>query len=225
MHDKHHKEYEPIEVEGFFRVDHNLICIGIMLGIGRWIALQFGADDPLPDTSLGAALEAILQALRSHLAAAIAIFAVCVGGTLSAAGAGEIEWPSALRRNGRGPRADSLPPLNTDARMAEARLNRVVARINAMPADLREEASIELRGIEERHLPALRKAHRKARATVPPASPQAEALDNDYAASLHRMSGTLEKLASRSEDLGRERLTWQTLVIEERFPATSRETD
>ncbi|WP_132910753.1 hypothetical protein [Sphingomonas sp. BK235] len=225
MHDKHHRAYEPIEVEGFFRVDHYLIYVGVMLGIGRWIALQFGADDPLPDTSLGAALEAILQGLRSHLAAAIAIFAVCVGGTLSAAGAGEIEWPSASRRNGRDPSADSPPPLNTDARMAEARLSRVIARINAMPADLREEASIELGGIEERHLPALRNAHRKARATVSPASPQAEALDNNYAASIDRMSATLEELAARSEELGRERLAWQTLVIEERFPATSREAD
>lgn len=225
MHDKHHKANEPIEVEGFFRVDHYLIYVGVMLGIGRIVALQFGADDPVPDTFTGAALEAILQALRSHLAAAIAIFAVCVGGTLSASGAGEIEWPSASRRSGRNPRGDSLPPLNTDARMAEARLNRVIARINAMPSDLREEASIEIAGVENRHLPALREAHRKARATVSPASPQAEVLDNNYAGSIDRMSATLEQLAARSEELGRERLAWQTLVIEERFPATSRETD
>ena len=109
--------------------------------------------------------------------------------------------------------------------MAEARIAGLLARLKAVPEELREEATIELEGIEQRHMPALTRAHRKARATVSPTSQQADELDTDYAASLNRLSATLEQMLDRSTALGRDRLQWQSLVIEERFPTASVEKD
>ena len=58
-----------------------------------------------------------------------------------------------------------------------------------------------------------------------PTSQQADELDTDYAASLNRLSATLEQMLDRSTALGRDRLQWQSLVIEERFPTASVEKD
>lgn len=132
----------------------------------------------------------------------LAVVLILVGGMLYATGMGYIELAGPF--DGTAPRPKPLAatlPMNIDARMAEARIAGLLARLKAVPEELREEATIELEGIEQRHMPALTRAHRKARATVSPTSQQADELDTDYAASLNRLSATLEQMLDRSTAL------------------------
>ena len=217
---------QPASPKGGFDIGLHCALLGVFLSAANFMTSQFaelgngvGADPASP-------LQQIADLLSGNVVKLLAVVLILVGGMLYATGMGYIEL--AGPSDGTAPRPNPLAatlPMNIDARMAEARISGLFARLKAVPEELREEATIELEGIEQRHMPALTRAHRKARATVSPTSQQADELDTDYAASLNRLSDTLEQMLDRSTALGRDRLQWQSLVIEERFPTASVEKD
>jgi hypothetical protein len=215
MDDKH----KPTSPSGGFDIGLTCALLGLFLSAANFLTSNFieiadglGTDD-------GGSVQPIADLLGSDIVKSLAVVLVVVGGVLYSTGLGYIELSARSAEPAATPKPAATLPLNIDARMAEARIAGLIARLKAVPEELREEATIELDGIEQRHMPALTQAHRKARATVSPTSQQADELDTDYAASLNRLSATLEQMVNRSEALGRERLQWQTLVIEERFPS------
>jgi|FEC22Drversion2_1045045.scaffolds.fasta_scaffold03981_4 hypothetical protein len=217
---------QPTSPKGGFDIGLTCGLLGVFLSAANFMTSQFaelgngvGADPASP-------LQQIADLLSGNVVKLLAVVLILVGGMLYATGMGYIELAGPF--DGTAPRPKPLAatlPMNIDARMAEARIAGLLARLKAVPEELREEATIELEGIEQRHMPALTRAHRKARATVSPTSQQADELDTDYAASLNRLSATLEQMLDRSTALGRDRLQWQSLVIEERFPTASVEKD
>ncbi|MBB3349742.1 hypothetical protein [Sphingomonas sp. BK069] len=210
---------QPTSPRGGFDIGLNCGLLGVFLSAANFITSQSAELGDGLGTDHASPMQQIADLLSGNVVKSLAVVLILVGGMLYATGMGYIEL--AGPSEGTAPRQKPLAatlPMNIDARMAEARIAGLFARLKAVPEELREEATIELEGIEQRHMPALTQAHRKARSTVSPTSQQADELDTDYAASLNRLSATLEQMVNRSEALGRERLHWQTLVIEERFP-------
>ncbi|MBB3349407.1 hypothetical protein [Sphingomonas sp. BK069] len=216
---------QPTSPKGGFDVGLNAALLGVFLSAANFVTSQFAEFGEGLGTDHGSPLQQIADLLSGDVVKPLAVVLILVGGMLYATGMGYIELAGPSKGNAPRPKPLATLPMNIDARMAEARITGLLARLKAVPEELREEATIELEGIEQRHMPALTRAHRKARATVSPTSKQADELDTDYAASLNRLSATLEQMVDRSEALGRERLQWQTLVIEERFPNAGPEKD
>lgn len=217
---------QPTSPKGGFDIGLHCGLLGVFLSAANFMTSQFAELGNGVDADPASPLQQIADLLSGNVVKSLAVVLILVGGVLYATGIGYIE----LAGHSEGTAARTKPlaatlPMNIDARMAEARIAGLLARLKAIPEELREEATIELEGIEQRHMPALAQAHRKARATVSPTSQQADELDTDYAGSLNRLSATLEQMVDRSEALGRERLQWQSLVIEERFPTASVEKD
>jgi hypothetical protein len=217
---------QPTSPKGGFDIGLNCALLGVFLSAANFLTSQFAEFGDGVGNGHASPMQQIADLLSGNVVKSLAVVLILVGGLLYATGIGYIELAGPSEGNASRPKRPAATlPMNIDARMAEARIAELLARLKGIPEELREEATIELEGIEQRHMPALTRAHRKARATVSPTSPQADELDTDYAASLNRLSATLEHMADRSEALGRERLRWQTLVIKERFPTTSVEKD
>lgn len=120
----------------------------------------------------------------------------------------------------------SAPPteitLSSQAADAKARVQGLIARVSHMPAEAFDLTTRnEFDAIRERHLPDLDQAHRDARETVENGTAEASAIDADYAASLDRLAGTLNKLAEECSGRARADLTVQYRFIETRHPAPS----
>jgi type IV secretory pathway VirB2 component (pilin) len=217
---------QPTSPKGGFDIGLTCGLLGVFLSAANFMTSKFAELDAGLGTRSGDPLvQQIADLLSGNIVKSLAVLLIVAGGLLYSFGVGYIELGVRSDQTTARPKQAASLPMNIDARMAEARIAGLLARLKAVPEELREEATIELEGIEQRHMPALTQAHREARATVSPTSKQADELDADYAASLDRLSATLAQMVNRSEALGRERLQWQTLVIEERFPNAGHEKD
>lgn len=133
------------------------------------------------------------------------------------------EFRSSTTAEGEKPKRIPTLPMSAAARTAETRLNALSAQFRSIPENMvLPEASIEFERIQTNHVPDVRLAHREARSTVSPTSEKADALDEDYAGMLNRISDTVERLIEGCEALGRERLEVQGRFIEARHPGFDR---
>ena len=133
------------------------------------------------------------------------------------------EFRSSTTAKGEKPKRIPTLPMSEAARAAEARFNALSAQFRSMPENMvLPEASIEFERIQEKHVPDVRLAHREARSTVSPTSEKADALDEDYAGMLGRISDSVQHLIEGCEALGRERLEVQARFIEARHHGDDR---
>ncbi len=147
---------QPTSPKGGFDIGLTCGLLGVFLSAANFMTSQFaelgngvGADPASP-------LQQIADLLSGNVVKLLAVVLILVGGMLYATGMGYIEL--AGPSDGTAPRPNPLAatlPMNIDARMAEARIAGLLARLKAVPEELREEATIELEGIEQRHMPAL----------------------------------------------------------------------
>lgn len=217
---------QPTSPRGGFDIGLTCGLLGVFLSAANFMTSKFAELDVGLGTRSGDPLvQQIADLLSGNIVKSLAVLLIVAGGLLYSFEIGYIELGVRSDQTTARPKQAASLPMNIGARMAEARIAKLLDRLKAVPEDLREEATIELEGVEQRHMPALTQAHRRARATVSPTSQQADELDTNYAASLNHLSATLEQMLDRSTALGRDRLQWQSLVIEERFPAASAEKD
>lgn len=111
------------------------------------------------------------------------------------------------------------PVLNSEAQVATAQVDKLVARFRDLPGDaVPMDARIEYDAIVDKHLPSLRSAHHDARSTVAVGSDDADALDHDFAQSLNRLSASLVRLLDDCGEDARGRFEVEQRFIEMRHP-------
>ncbi|WP_085811299.1 hypothetical protein [Sphingomonas sp. TZW2008] len=117
------------------------------------------------------------------------------------------------------PARGQAPALNSEAQVATAQIDKLVARFHDLPEDaVPMDVRIECDAIVDKHLPGLRSAHHDARSTVAAGSDDAEVLDHDFAQSLNRLSATLIRLLDNCGENARGRFEVEQRFIEMRHP-------
>ncbi|WP_242121386.1 hypothetical protein [Sphingomonas lacusdianchii] len=206
---------------GFGGIGLILILMGMML-LGTQFLMNF-MGDPIIDAqgpSVTSHAQRLIDQMTSPVFRVLAVIMIGLGGMAWLFGLGApIGNADAEEAAPRPPRRTPMLPMTQAARDAARRLDGLMARFRAMPQQLiPAEATVEFERLQASHLPDLTAAHRDARATVSVTSPEADALDAEYATSLDRLSTTLERLIDDCEEMGRGRLAVQSRFIELRHP-------
>ncbi len=199
-----------------------ILLFVILLRSASWILGVVTDGEPLPESNSSLPFEhlyRIVDTIQGPIGNALCIVGIAIAGMAYMTGAFGLESGGSSTAEGEKPKRAPTLPMSEAARAAEARLNALSAQFRSIPENMvLPEASIEFERIEAKHVPDVRIAHREARSTVSPTSEKADALDEDYAGMLDRISDTVERLIEGCEALGRERLEVQARFIEARHP-------
>lgn len=203
-----------------------IILFIIMFKSALWMTGVLIDGEPRPEGSSSPPFEhlyRIIDTFQGPIGNALCIVGIAIAGMAYMTGAFGLESGGSSTAEGEKPKRAPTLPMSEAARAAEARLNALSAQFRSIPENMvLPEASIEFERIEARHVPDVRIAHREARSTVSPTSEKADALDEDYAGMLDRISDSIQHLIEGCEALGRERLEIQGRFIEARHPGVDR---
>jgi len=203
-----------------------ILLFVILLRSASWMLSVVIDGEPLPESNSSLPFEhlyRIVDTIQGPIGNALCIVGIAIAGMAYMTGAFGLESGGPSTAEGEKPKRAPTLPMSEAARAAEARLNALSAQFRSIPENMvLPEASIEFERIEAKHVPDVRIAHREARSTVSPTSEKADALDEDYAGMLDRISDSIQHLIEGCEALGRERLEVQGRFIEARHPGVDR---